>query len=635
MGKNKSQKKAKREKYEINKGKLLTMYVLSCAARRLQTDNIISTHLSGLFEVICPSKNDIKYFLEAYLPGLYLCRPEQRSDHVKLIITLNHIKKWIQSDQPLMNPFDVIFSSGQIKKTQQDFVRWAKKVRDDDFPITEYYFSEYNESGKYDVRLATHRICAEETEILSLVYYYCFLDVDLFITSAMLTILNDCFSIECDTPDDFFCFYKDFYSDVAYSRYALLSVEKPKEYNASDLIGNDKKMKDLFRRSYFELHPEGTLNHIVSPSDIISVIARQSGLPVVEFVGEMLTSKKDKLMTAYTVDTFMDCYTAFLSNRRDESLTEDNILPFKSVLSPNVLKELTESASTPTARAAAIKCPTMIPERLEEKQKISEIIKVDEMTEADNVLRHTNYEYALFCKLLMDKYVFEIKSQVETSLFKQNTRKNKNAVDPTVVADLSKKLMDCEKENQKLKENNDKLYNNLISAKNREAAIIGRYETLESEYLRLKDKYEQHISEIENLDSPDMQETAEEIETTTEILNNSKIPDNYSEQLTEYFKEKKIIIIGGHVNLNNKFSLAYPDVSILRMDRIATCDAAIKGADAILFKSNYIGHGLYRKTKTLAQKNNIPFGYIDNVNSVENMAKSIYLELNHIFPLAE
>lgn len=94
--------------------------------------------------------------------------------------------------------------------------------------------------------------------------------------------------------------------------------------------------------------------------------------------------------------------------------------------------------------------------------------------------------------------------------------------------------------------------------------------------------------------------------------------------LSDFFEKNRTVLVGGHPNLVSRFSQKYPQVSCLPLNRIASCDAKIKNAKIILFKTNFMNHSVYGKVKAIANRNSIPFYHVPEENSLEHIEKSIY-----------
>ena len=105
---------------------------------------------------------------------------------------------------------------------------------------------------------------------------------------------------------------------------------------------------------------------------------------------------------------------------------------------------------------------------------------------------------------------------------------------------------------------------------------------------------------------------------------------NYADMLAAIFTNKKIVFIGGHQNIMNKFSQKYPDAVVIPHDKAALANQPLEAADAVLFKTDSVGHKEYNPIKDLAARRNIPIGYIGDFTSLTLVEKSVYKELTKL-----
>lgn len=102
-------------------------------------------------------------------------------------------------------------------------------------------------------------------------------------------------------------------------------------------------------------------------------------------------------------------------------------------------------------------------------------------------------------------------------------------------------------------------------------------------------------------------------------------PKLYHDELTEYEQRYRIIIAGGNENLMKKFRTIHPDIVIINDARIANCEAVVRNADILLFKTDCISHSLYDKCKDIANTCKVPYGYIPETTSI-NLIEQIICE---------
>lgn len=105
---------------------------------------------------------------------------------------------------------------------------------------------------------------------------------------------------------------------------------------------------------------------------------------------------------------------------------------------------------------------------------------------------------------------------------------------------------------------------------------------------------------------------------------------NYADMLAAIFTNKKIVFIGGHQNIMSKFSQKYPDAVVIPHDKAVLANQPLEAADAVLFKTDSMGHKEYNPIKDLADRRNIPIGYIGDFTSLTLVEKSVYEELTKL-----
>ena len=162
-------------------------------------------------------------------------------------------------------------------------------------------------------------------------------------------------------------------------------------------------------------------------------------------------------------------------------------------------------------------------------------------------------------------------------------------------------------------------------ARNRYASIQSKVETQQSEIECLKKQLEDLKAQNEELSRaiPEREE-AEKIDLPEE----PKI--DYVGCLTKVFESKKVVFIGGHQNIMTKFAQKFPKAVVVTKDKSITAENQIDNADAILFKTDNMGHKEYNPIKDIAVRRNIPYGYIGDVTALELVEKSVFEELERL-----
>lgn len=99
----------------------------------------------------------------------------------------------------------------------------------------------------------------------------------------------------------------------------------------------------------------------------------------------------------------------------------------------------------------------------------------------------------------------------------------------------------------------------------------------------------------------------------------------HHDELVECERRYRIIIAGGNENLMKKFRTMHPDIVIINDARIANCEAIVRNADILFFKTDCISHSLYDKCKDVANTCKVPYGYIPETTSI-NLIEQIICE---------
>jgi len=167
------------------------------------------------------------------------------------------------------------------------------------------------------------------------------------------------------------------------------------------------------------------------------------------------------------------------------------------------------------------------------------------------------------------------------------------------IADLRRKLSEQEKETKYLREQL-----RTVKKDNEEKSnLIGKYENERSELIALREfayKLEHEEPEIEEDNLPEMK---------------------------QFIAEKKLIIIGGSPNWQNKLRNEFPNWTFVNVNNYRTFDAKmLENQDKVYFFTDHISHASYRKFIAVVRENNIPFGYIASSN-IEAVIRQIYGEM--------
>ena len=88
--------------------------------------------------------------------------------------------------------------------------------------------------------------------------------------------------------------------------------------------------------------------------------------------------------------------------------------------------------------------------------------------------------------------------------------------------------------------------------------------------------------------------------------------------------DKKIVIIGGHVNWQNKLKKLFPEWFFVATDAYKTVNSGmLENKEKVYFFTDYISHISYKKFIAIVREKNIPFGYIGS-NNIDSVVAQIY-----------
>lgn len=164
------------------------------------------------------------------------------------------------------------------------------------------------------------------------------------------------------------------------------------------------------------------------------------------------------------------------------------------------------------------------------------------------------------------------------------------------------------------------------TARNRYASLQSKVEGQEAEKKALLQRIkalEKENARLKALVPTDPEPKSEEPATEPESL-------DYRMALTDIFHRKKILFVGGHQNIMGKFAKCYPEAIVIPQDRVPFAEQKIVHGDALLFKTDYMGHKEYNPVRDIADRNNIPVGYMGNFANMELLEQDVYRQLQKI-----
>ena len=99
------------------------------------------------------------------------------------------------------------------------------------------------------------------------------------------------------------------------------------------------------------------------------------------------------------------------------------------------------------------------------------------------------------------------------------------------------------------------------------------------------------------------------------------------DEMKDYLRTLRIIMIGGHSNWRQKMRQEFPDWTYIEPSVSGALDASVVDkADQVYFFTDTISHTTYYKYINVIRERDVEFGYIHGVN-IENTVRKLYNEL--------
>ena len=167
------------------------------------------------------------------------------------------------------------------------------------------------------------------------------------------------------------------------------------------------------------------------------------------------------------------------------------------------------------------------------------------------------------------------------------------------IAELRKRLNEQEQENRYLREQ----YRNAKRSAEETEGLVKKYAAERDELIALRE----YVYNTEHAE-----DTVEE----------DKLSD-----MEKAIADKRIVIIGGHVNWQNKLKQIFPEWLFVHPDAYKTVNSGmLEGKEKVYFFTDYNNHISYKKFVAIVREKNIPFGYIGSRN-IASVVSQIYKEM--------
>ncbi|WP_026568325.1 hypothetical protein [Bacillus sp. UNC41MFS5] len=94
--------------------------------------------------------------------------------------------------------------------------------------------------------------------------------------------------------------------------------------------------------------------------------------------------------------------------------------------------------------------------------------------------------------------------------------------------------------------------------------------------------------------------------------------------MNEYIRSRKIIIIGGSLNWQQKLKETFPTIEFFEVDEKNRDISKIKRVDAVFINTTIFAHSFYKKIMKELSKKETPLFYLSGQNNIEKTTLEIY-----------
>lgn len=237
------------------------------------------------------------------------------------------------------------------------------------------------------------------------------------------------------------------------------------------------------------------------------------------------------------------------------------------------------------------------------------------------------FPFSLYLLTVLFYVLFEELAKQKELYFKYNSETQYFALH-----DLETKIGELERVIEELTADKETLATVIAEYDNKLAEVIATPKTVVKDISKEAiATYEASISakdkEIEKLKLELERERAKnkEVDRLREVVFEFEMPDlpESKVSLAELIDGKKIVVIGGHINWQNKMKAAYPDMIIID-GHLANVDTALfKDVDLVLFNTANMSHKLYYKLIDVFRFEKVKYDYLGRVTNSALLEKEI------------
>lgn len=88
-------------------------------------------------------------------------------------------------------------------------------------------------------------------------------------------------------------------------------------------------------------------------------------------------------------------------------------------------------------------------------------------------------------------------------------------------------------------------------------------------------------------------------------------------------EKRKVVFIGGHINLRNKLKAAHPYIEVVDGTNPSFDSKLLDNADIVVFYTHNMSHAVYEKAVSIVRQNYTPYGYISRATSLDLIEQEI------------
>lgn len=253
--------------------------------------------------------------------------------------------------------------------------------------------------------------------------------------------------------------------------------------------------------------------------------------------------------------------------------------------------------------------------KLTEEDKTAIVKIIAECSLKTGNSRITFYDYIKFtCFYIITKIFKETKdfymtNNPESEFFELQHIINQNEI-------LSKMLSELENKNSIAIAENDRLNSIIAELKKPKAE---NHEDILRPYLQEIELLKAKVSSLQSTLETKEKESLELYrlrELAFDLKQGDYVPESKKE-LSDLLNGRKVVMVGGHINLRNKLSEKYPALTILDGHNASVSDSVFANADLVLFNTSNMSHTVYYKVIEVLRTHGIKFDYVGRVINPE------------------